>query len=150
MRYLLGLGNYAMGDDGIGLRIVEHIADNHLDDGFEAVEIGNNGMQVLTYFEPETDGVVIVDAADFGGQPGDWIAFGPEDVDSRKVVGTISTHEGDVLKLVQLARQIGQPVPPIRIVAIQPASMTMGDGLSAAVAARFADYVAVALKEVQS
>ncbi len=149
MRYILGLGNYAMGDDGIGLRIVETIAERGLDRGFEAVEIGNNGMQVLTYFEPDTELLVLVDATDFGGQPGDWITFSPEDVASHKVVGNISTHEGDILKLLDLARQIEQPAPPIRILAVQPASMQIGEALSPTLVARFEEYLQAALAEVK-
>jgi len=148
MKYLLGLGNYAMRDDSIGLRIVEHIADNGQEDGFEAVEIGNNGMQVLTYFEPTTERIVVVDAADFGGHPGDWICFGPEEVESQKLVGNISTHEGDILKLIELARQIDQPVPPIRIIAIQPRSMAMDDSLSAELKSNFNTYIAAVLAEI--
>ncbi len=68
MRYILGLGNYAMGDDGIGLRIIESIAEQGLDEDFEAIEIANNGMQVLTYFEEQTELLVIVDAVSSGGE----------------------------------------------------------------------------------
>jgi hydrogenase maturation protease len=150
MRYVLGLGNYAMGDDSIGLRVIEHIADANLESGFEAVEIGNNGMQVLTYFEEETERIVVVDAADFGGTPGEWTAFSPEDVETHKVVGNISTHEGDILKLIELARKIEQPIPPIRIIAIQPKSMAMDDSLSPELEANFDTYVKAVLTEIQS
>ena len=150
MRYLLGLGNYAMGDDSIGLRIIEHIADENLESGFEAVEVGNNGMQVLTYFEEDTERIVVVDAADFGGAPGEWISFSPEEVETQKVVGNISTHEGDVLKLIALARQIEQPIPPIRIIAIQPKCMAMDDSLSPELTANFNRYIEAVLKEIQN
>lgn len=148
MRYVLGLGNYAMGDDSIGLRIIEHIAEHNLESGFEAVEIANNGMQLLTYFEPETERIVVVDSANFGGAPGEWICFSPDEVDSHKVVGNISTHEGDVLKLIALARKIDQPIPPIRIVAIQPKSMEMDESLSPELEEKFSDYVQAVLNEV--
>ena len=72
MRYIIGLGNYAMGVDDIGLRIVEHIADHGLDTDFEVVEAGNDGMLVLTYFTEETERLVIVDAVKFGGSPGEF------------------------------------------------------------------------------
>ena len=150
MRYLLGLGNYAMGDDSIGLRIVEHIAEHDLESGFEAVEVGNNGMQVLTYFEPETELIVIVDSANFGGKPGDCICFSPDEVENHKVVGNISTHEGDVLKLIDLARKIDQAIPPIRIVAIQPKSMEMDDALTPELASNFDAYIEKVLTTVQS
>jgi hydrogenase maturation protease len=145
MRYLLGLGNYAMGDDSIGLRIVEHIAEHDLDRGFEAVEVANNGMLVLTYFTAETDLLVVVDAVRFGGAPGDFTVFSPGEVETRKITGGISTHEGDILRLIDLAEQIGQPIPPIRILAIEPASMAMDATLSPALEARFEAYVQAAL-----
>ena len=148
MRYVLGLGNYAMGDDSIGLRIVEHIAEHDLESSFEAVEIANNGMQVLTYFEPETERIVIADSANFGGAPGEWICFSPDEVESQKVVGNISTHEGDILKLIALARQIDQPIPPIRIVAIQPKSMEMDESLSPELEESFPSYIEAVLNEV--
>ncbi len=150
MRYVLGLGNFAMGDDSIGLRIIEHIADNGLEDGFEAVEIGNNGMNVLTYFEPDTEKIVVVDAADVGKAPGEAVCFSPDEVDSQKIVGNISTHEGDILKLIELARQIDQHIPPIRIVAIQPKTMAMQDALSPELQSHFDAYVDTVIREVQA
>ena len=106
MKYLIGMGNYSMGDDGIGLRITEHISDNMLDDGFEAIEVANNGMQLLTYFDDNTEKLLIVDAVKFGGKPGEHILFSPEDVKTQKVVGTVSTHEGDILKLITMAEEL--------------------------------------------
>jgi hydrogenase maturation protease len=149
MRYLIGLGNYAMGDDGIGLRIVEHIADHRLDTDFEVVEAGNDGMLVLTYFSEETERLVIVDAVKFGGRPGEFTVFSPDEVETRKVTGGISTHEGDILKLIALARQLDQPVPPTRIVAIEPAAMVPDTGLSPALVGRLAEYVDVAVNEAR-
>lgn len=150
MKYLLGLGNYAMGDDSIGLRIVEYMAEEGLDRGFEAVEVGNNGMLVLTYFEEDTAQLLVVDAVAFGGRPGDFTVFSPEDVDSHKVTGGISTHEGDILTLIKLAGQTGLPIPPIKILAIQPASMEVDQGLSPALDNKFQDYVRAALHTLQA
>lgn len=147
-RYILGLGNYAMGDDSIGLRVVEHITARGLDRGFEAIEVGNDGLLVMTYFTEETGRLVIVDAVTFGGRPGEYTVFSPADVDSRKDAGRISTHEGDVLKLIELGRRLDQPVPPIRILAIEPESMRADTGLSAALEARFDEYVAAAMDAI--
>ncbi|MBL7076363.1 MAG: hydrogenase maturation protease [Kiritimatiellae bacterium] len=149
MKYLLGLGNYAMGDDSVGLRIVEHIAEQGLDDGFEAVEVGNNGMLVLTYFNEDTDLLVVVDAVHYGGAPGEFTVFTPDEVQTHKVTGGISTHEGDILRLIELAKQIDQPIPPIKIFAIQPASMDVDQGLSPELEERFQEYVLAVLHEMR-
>jgi hydrogenase maturation protease len=145
MKYLVGFGNYAMGDDSVGLRIVEYIAENSLDNGFTPVEVGNNGMQLLTYFEEDTELIVIVDAVKFGGEPGDMISFSPEDVTTEKQLAGISTHEGDVMRLFELAKSIGQHIPEIKILAVEPAAMEVDTGLSDKLAGRFNEYVETTL-----
>ena len=150
MRYLLGLGNYAMGDDSVGLRLVEQIAERGLDRDFEAIEVGNNGMLVLTYFTEETDLILVVDAVRFGGAPGDYTIFSPDQVDTQKVTGGLSTHEGDILRLIELAKRIDQPIPPIRILAIEPAAMEVDQGLSPQLEARFEAYIQAAIEAMES
>lgn len=150
MKYLIGMGNYAMGDDGIGLRIIEHIAEKINPSDFSIVEIGNNGMQLLTYFEESTEKILLVDAVKFGGKPGDFIFFSPDDVNTQKAHGTISTHEGDMLKLIDMARELKLHLPPIRIMAVEPASMEPDAQLSEALASRFDEYVSAAIAEMKS
>jgi len=149
MKYLIGMGNYAMGDDGIGLRLVEHIAESVEAPGFECIEVGNNGMQLLTYFDETTEKVLIADAVKFGGRPGDHIVFSPEDVETQKVVGNVSTHEGDILKLITMARELDLPLPDIRILAVEPECMRPDTGLSESLSRNFDKYVETVLKELK-
>ena len=148
-RYLIGLGNYAKDDDGVGLRIIEQVLERDLDDGFEAIEAGNNGLSILTYFADDTERVVLVDCALMGKEPGEWLLFGPEDVATQKTTANISTHEGDILKLIELAKQTDLPTPPIKILAIQPASMEVDQGLSPELETKFQEYVLAALHEMR-
>jgi hydrogenase maturation protease len=146
--YLIGLGNYSMGDDSIGLRVVEYVESKGMARGFEPIEAGNNGMLVLSCFREDVGKVVIVDCARMGlerGEPG-WIA--PEDAESQKIVGGLSTHEGDMLKLLALARQLGLPIPTLRILGIEPESVAMGTELSATLARRLPEYAAMAVQEL--
>ncbi|MBP1603159.1 MAG: hypothetical protein H6Q09_331, partial [Acidobacteria bacterium] len=39
MRYLIGIGNYNSGDDGIGPRVVEEIEARGLEEGFRAIDL---------------------------------------------------------------------------------------------------------------
>ncbi len=148
MKYLIGMGNYAMGDDGIGLRIVEHIAEETDGLDFECVEVGNNGMQLLTYFDEQTEKLLIADAVKFGGTPGDHIVFSPDDVETRKITGNVSTHEGDILKLISMAKELDLHLPEIRILAIEPESMKPDEGLSRALRDNFDKYVQAAIGEL--
>jgi len=147
-KYLIGFGNYARQDDGIGLRVVEHIVDNGLENGFEAIEAGNDGLSILPYFADDTGKILIVDCGLLDLNPGEYRIFNVNDVVSRKETTGISTHEGDVVKLVDLAEKLGYPVPPLRIMAIQPESMEMDSTLSETLAAKFDQYIETAIAEI--
>jgi len=64
---VLGLGNILLGDEGVGVHVVEELRRSGGLPGVELVDGGTAGFQLLPYFDG--DGlVVIVDAAD-DGQP---------------------------------------------------------------------------------
>ena len=148
LRYIIGLGNYARNDDGIGLRIVEKIVEQDLDKDFEAVEIGNDGMRLLTYFTDRTDSILLVDCALMDRKPGEHLLFSYDDIRTEKKVGNISTHEGDIVKLVELAKSLEYPVPEIRILAVEPESLEMDMTLSECLESRLPEYVDAAIAAV--
>lgn len=147
MRYLIGIGNWSMADDGIGLRVVEHVEREGLARGFEAVDIADDGMRLLFYCVPETERIVLVDAVDLGLPPGEWRLFAPEAVETRKALTGLTTHEGDVLKVLAFARGLGYPIPPVVILGIQPEKMELGMELSETLGSRFKEYVKIAVQE---
>lgn len=149
-KYIIGMGNYAKQDDGIGLRVVEYIIDNNLDDGFIAIEAANDGLSVMGYFSEDTERILIVDCALVGLEPGESMIFDVDDVDSKKLVGTISTHEGDILRIVELARGLGYAVPPVKVLAIQPESMEMDMSLTQTLEKKLEEYVKIAITEISS
>jgi len=131
------------------LRVVEHILDNDLDREFEAIEIGNDGAQVLTYFHEDVEKLLIVDSVLMSVKPGEYRVFKPDDVDSVKLVGGISTHEGDILKLIEMGKRLECHIPDITILGIQPASMDMEMSLSSELQANLETYVNTAIEQIK-
>ena len=148
MRYLIGIGNYNSGDDGIGPRVVEEIEARGLEEGFRAIDLSASSLNLVSYLAPETEAILVVDSARMGLAPGEMRFFGPEQVETRKTLAGISTHEGDVLKVVELARAVGYVVPPLRLMGIEPATIQAGAGLSAALRENLPAYVAAAIGEL--
>ena len=148
MKLVIGLGVHAMGDDSIGLRLAEAIAERGLDQGFEVASIPQDAFQLLSYFADDREGLLLLDCVRFGGKPGDFVVFPPDDVESQKVLGRITTHEGDVLKVMELARQLDLPLPRIRILGIEPESTGQSLELSKTLAARFDEYLAAAIRTI--
>jgi hydrogenase maturation protease len=149
LRYIIGIGNYSMADDGIGLRIVEHIAQQGLDRGFEAIDLADEGMRLLFYLQEETEKIILVDAVDLGLPVGDHRLFKPDDVESTKGLKRLTTHESDILEILKFAKTVGYPIPPITILGIQPGDLSPGMELSPALQKRFQIYLQVALEEIR-
>jgi len=123
---IIGIGNILMSDDGAGVRVLELLSPPPK--GVELIELATGGMSLLHKLEG-LDTAIIVDAVDFGGKPGEVRVFKPEDVTSIKTVG-YSLHDLDILKVLELAKQMGTLPKHVFIAAIQPGSLEMGEGLS--------------------
>ena len=144
MRYLIGLGNYTASDDAVGVRVVEHIVAHDLERGFQAIDLGANSLNLVAYLVPGTTAILLVDAAELGLAAGEYRFFAPAAVESQKSLAGISTHEGDVLRVLELARQTGAPIPPLLVMGIQPRSLAPGIGLSPELEARLGEYAVAA------
>jgi hydrogenase maturation protease len=66
---VLGLGNILLGDEGVGVRVVEELERAGGLPGVELVDGGTAGFRLLPYFDA-ADLVVVVDAAADGAPPG--------------------------------------------------------------------------------
>jgi hydrogenase maturation protease len=144
MKYIIGVGNYAMGDDGIGLQLIEALATTELPPDCHLLELKNDALGLFSYLVPETSAILIVDCVKMGVAPGDWRLFTPEEVRSIKRVAHASTHEGDLLQIIQLAQATGYTIPPLRILGIQPESMEPSMELSATIKERLPEYIDIA------
>ncbi|HOT24175.1 MAG TPA: hydrogenase maturation protease [Thermoleophilia bacterium] len=145
MRYLIGLGNYLAGDDGVGVHVVEYVVAHGLDRGFTAVDLATNALDMVAYLEPETEAVLAVDAAYLGLEPGEFRIFSPDEAETQKELAGFSTHEGDPLKVVELARAMGCTVPAFAFMGIEPGRVAHGTELSERVRERLPEYVAAAI-----
>lgn len=66
---ILGIGNYLMGDEGVGVHTARRLENMHLPANIEVVDGGTGGFHLLEYFE-EHDIVILIDATLDGNEPG--------------------------------------------------------------------------------
>lgn len=135
---IFGIGNTLMADDGAGVRVLDLLTD--LPGNVRLVEMATAGMSLLHNFDG-VDRAIIIDAVDFGGKPGEIRILKPGDVDSIKTVG-YSLHDLDILKVLELAKQMGTLPKEVFIAAIQPVILEMGEGLSPEVEAALPELAA--------
>jgi hydrogenase maturation protease len=145
---VLGLGNPLMSDEGVGVYLLERLSA--LSEGYPSVEFvdaGTAGMGILHLIRGRHK-AVIVDCADMGVEPGRISKFSPEQVHSVKQLSHQSLHEGDLLRILDLARRLGQMPDEVVIFGIQPESTALGDRLSATLSRRTEDYLSLICEEL--
>ncbi|MDY6877203.1 MAG: hydrogenase maturation protease [Chloroflexota bacterium] len=143
---ILGLGNPLRGDDGIGCRLVEEMACQELPPGVQVLDGGAAGLGLLNLVEG-WERIVIVDAAEMGRRPGEFVRFTPDDVRLASTPDRFSFHHAGLGEALALADALGRPLPGIVIFGVQPASVGWGEGLSPDVEAALPALIAVVLKE---
>jgi len=148
MKYLIGLGNYLMFDDSVGIRIIEHIAENELETDFKALDVSGNSLNILSYLNLETEKIVIVDTALMGEEAGNCRLFTLDEVDSTKPQTGITSHEDDMIQVLRFARENGYHLPDIVFMGIEPESVRMDYGMSKTLEDRFPHYVETAIEEL--
>jgi len=124
-KFVVGIGNVLLRDEGIGCHVVHALEEIPLPD----VKIIDGGTcpDVLQLFE-DTDKLVIVDAVKGGGTPGQIYRFHPEDI-TLEQKPLLSLHDMslvDSLKLIQLWHNIDEAV----IIGVEPGEIGWGLELS--------------------
>jgi len=145
---VLGLGNPLRGDDGVGPRVVAELLRRGLPDGVAAVDGGTGGLDLLHLLEG-WEHAIIVDAAELGRKPGEFLRFTPEEAHLVGSLVSLSSHTAGLADALALARALGQTLPDIVIYGVQPERMDWQEGLSPAVEGALPEVVAAVVQDVQ-
>jgi hydrogenase maturation protease len=146
---VLGLGNPLMADEGIGVQLVERLMESAAAcPAVDFVDAGTGGLSILHHIEGRRKAVVI-DCAFMGEPPGAIRRFTPEEVQSTKVLAHQSLHEADLMRILAMARELGQVPEEIVIFGIQPERVEPGQGLSRTLVERIEEYISMILHELR-
>jgi len=134
-----GVGNVLLSDDGFGVEVVGRLQGS-LPAGVEVVDTGIRGMHLAYQLLDGYDALVIVDAAQRGGDPGTLHVL-EHDLDAPGDPAALDAHgrhPAAVLSLLDgLAGAMGveRPVGRVLVIGCEPAELADGIGLSEPVAA---------------
>ena len=146
MTLILGLGNPLRGDDGIGPRVIEEVTRRGLPEGVSSLDGGTAGLDLLNVLEGWKR-VVVVDAADVGREPGQFVRFTPDQARFVEVEDSFSLHHAGLGAVLALAEVLGKTLPELTIFGVQPARVGWGQGLSPVVEAALPALTDAVLEE---
>lgn len=117
-----------MGDEGIGIRIVEELEKNQdLPPHVSLLDGGTAGYAIIDYMKGY-DKVIIVDAVKGGKEPGSLYRLVYEDIIHRQDL-KLSGHQIDLAEVLQLAQKLGE-LPETVIIGVEPFNIDYGMELS--------------------
>lgn len=115
---ILGLGNAILCDDGVGIKVARHIAENHASTDVVVKEAEVAGFALLDLLEG-FDRAVVVDAVRLpDAAPGEIAVF---DLDAlTPSLHLVSGHQIDLPTALEMGRQLGRSMPAsVHVVGVQ-------------------------------
>lgn len=144
---VLGLGHPLRGDDGVGQAVLDAVRASGQGPVTTTLWSAHEGDLLDALLAETWDLVVVVDAAEIGTAPGVWARLeGSGSI--AELAARAGTHHTGLLEALGVARALGRHPARLTILAVQPASITWGPGLSEPVARAVPRLCTAVLEEV--
>jgi hydrogenase maturation protease len=144
---ILGLGNILYGDEGFGVLLAQRLyAHWDFPENVEIVDGGTQGQTLLTFVE-RADRLLVLDAVDFGLEPGELLQR--DNVPAYLTAQKIGPHQNSFSEVMGLAALRGTAPDQCTLIGVQPAAMTLAAPLSTPVSERFEAAQNMALNVLQ-
>lgn len=130
---VLGVGNELYRDDGVGVVAARELGCHGLPPHVEVIEGHVGGLDLLFEMEGATQ-VILIDAVDHGGAPGQVVVFTPDQVRLLPPGSIASLHEIGLEHVLELGALVGL-TENLQVIGVQPEQVTAGFELSPAVQA---------------
>jgi hydrogenase maturation protease len=132
---VLGLGNILLRDEGVGVRFIEILRQSYaFAPEIALIDGGTLGLELHPFLEGR-DKVLVVDAVDFGKEPG-YIDILEGDQIGSLFKTKLSVHHIGFADVLDAARMTGIAMPEICLTGVQPKSVDVGLELSFELSAR--------------
>jgi hydrogenase maturation protease len=144
---VVGLGNPLRGDDGVGVRVAQALAEQDLPGDVEVLDGGTLGLGLVPLMEGRQR-VIVVDAADVGRTPGQFVRFR---LDGARLMGDdqhLSVHAAGLRDALLLARALKTLPDEVILVGVQPANLEWNSSLSPEVEAAIPGIIATVVEEL--
>ncbi|MGZ5276188.1 MAG: HyaD/HybD family hydrogenase maturation endopeptidase [Caldimonas sp.] len=145
---VLGIGNVLWADEGFGVRAIEALHQRYaLPPEVSLVDGGTQGMYLLDRV-CAADRVLVLDAIDYGLEPGSLRVFRDDEVPVWSDTA-MSLHQATFQELLSMARLQGRFPQRITLIGVQPEVLDdLGGSLSECVRARIDEAVDLAVAEL--
>ena len=148
----IGAGNLLMGDDGIGVRVIQELKNAGLEREIPDIELVDAGTAALDVLM-DCDGrvrLLIVDAVTAGKPPGTIYRFRREQIARAGQGGGFSFHDISLLDSLKLAEIGGAEIESVMFIGVEPFEVKPSDRLSPGMEAMLPAIVEAVRRELEA
>ena len=144
---VLGIGNLLMGDEGVGVQVVQRLAKEKLPEYVELLDGGTGSFYLLEAMQ-EADRILLIDAAASEAEPGSIQLLSPKY--SKDYPRTLTAHDIGLKDLLDSFYLMGTPAD-VRLIAITiDPNQTIGMDLSPVIAKAAERALELAMDEIRA
>jgi hydrogenase maturation protease len=145
---VLGLGNILLGDEGVGVRIIERLLEQvDFPEEVQVLDGGTLGLDLLPYLE-DAARLLVVDAAQARKPPGTLIRLSGTEIPIFLDTSKVSPHQEGLQDLLAVAALKGTLPQEVVFLGVQVGSLGVSLELSPAVAVQVDPMVDRVLEEL--
>ena len=144
---ILGIGNILLGDEGVGVRVVERMRESDLPPGIELCDGGTSGAGLIDEIA-DRQKLIVIDAMQAGAVPGTVFRMCMENL--LREENQLSLHEFGLSDTLAMASRLGCAPLEVVIFGVQPGEISLKLSLSPEVSAIVPDLISVVLHEARA
>lgn len=142
---VLGIGNILLQDEGIGVRVIEHLKGHPLPENVELVDGGTAGADLIDVLA-DRRAVIIVDAIDYDVPAGTFFRTTPDHWLPSE--NALSLHNLDIRQTLAMTQLLGCAPEKVTCFGIVPETIKPGLNLSHTLNSRISSITNYILEEI--
>jgi len=148
---VVGVGNILMGDEGIGVKVVEELRRKELPERVELFD-GGTAFHALIGELVNFDKLVILDAVKGGRAPGTIYRFEFKEIEEgeKETKTSLSLHDVGVIETLMLERLVHSIPEEIVFIGVEPERIELSMELSSVLKKKLPELVQMILEELRS
>ena len=145
---VVGIGNYILQDEGVGVHAVNCLREMELPEGVEVIDGGTHSYDLVDIF-CQYDNLIIVDAIQAGGEPGTMYRAAYEELGLKPQDNCTSVHQMHFIEAVKMVNMLGH-YPHIIVFGVEPAVVDWGLELTPRVAEKLPRLTELIMEEINT
>ncbi len=145
---VMGVGNLLLSDEGIGIHVIQEV-EKYLDPARVQIIDAGTVPDIFSLVGPSIQKLIIIDAADGGGEPGSIYTLSGDDIACASSA-PVSLHDIGLAENLRMMKELNPGLLSVSIIGVQAGSIEFGLEPTAAVRQRMPELIQMVLGEIRN